>query len=382
MISIMPSAHSLVFTRAFCDSGNVDAVTEQMRRALGEKRPDSQGVECTKAEPSEKELEQMPVVDRPITSPFGYRVHPIFHRRIFHEGLDFRAELGEEVHCVLDGVIKFSGKRGGFGNAVYIYHPVANSTSMYAHMSSLKVKEGQVVKQGDVVGLAGSTGYSTGVHLHFGIKSPDGKWQDPLAFLKKVPHYELIAIRQRDAVTAIATAPEDGATTDNARTNAAGQPVVSAVPVAPTLPAGPASESAVAQQTAEFAPEVAQSQSTEPVKFPFGEPMLTAKPSLSTLILLRDVAKEKVAPMGVSTEYGAAIVNANVGSDGENTRVAQDSAMDVHTQIVGESAPIIAPSAPAPHLEQVAPKAKTLSLAVRLLLSSIKTSVTQDTAKS
>lgn len=141
-------------------------------------------------------ISQMPIPTA-IISAYGRRRHPIFHRTILHQGLDFRAAPGQFVRCVLDGVVVHAGKRGGFGNAVYVRHPVGGKTSVYAHLIQVDVKLGQRVKQGQLVGRAGSTGYATGVHLHFGVKTALGKWIDPVEFLRKVPGYQLIAWKQR-----------------------------------------------------------------------------------------------------------------------------------------------------------------------------------------
>jgi murein DD-endopeptidase MepM/ murein hydrolase activator NlpD len=144
-----------------------------------------------------RSLAQMPIPGRGITSVFGWRLHPIFRRRIFHDGVDFSASAGDKVHCVLDGVVRSAGPCAGYGNAVFIYHPASQNTSMYAHLSRVNVKSGQKVEQGRVIGLAGSTGFSTGVHLHFGVQSAQGSWVDPLVFLKRVASYEMVAMRQR-----------------------------------------------------------------------------------------------------------------------------------------------------------------------------------------
>jgi murein DD-endopeptidase MepM/ murein hydrolase activator NlpD len=127
-----------------------------------------------------------PLPGHAITSLFGWRIYPIFHRRILHQGVDFSAQSGDQVHCVLDGVVTSARPHNGFGNVVYVFHPAANVTSMYAHLSQIDVHEGDNVSRGQVVGLAGATGYATGVHLHFGVLS-GGDWVDPIAFLKAIP---------------------------------------------------------------------------------------------------------------------------------------------------------------------------------------------------
>lgn len=136
-----------------------------------------------------------PLQGHKITSPYGNRIHPIFHRKIYHSGMDFRARFGDPVRCVLDGIVVHAGWRGGFGRAVYVYHPISHNTSVYGHLSRVALKPGQIIKQGQVVGLAGASGYATAVHLHFGVKNKSGHWQDPNAFLSNVPRLQSVAMR-------------------------------------------------------------------------------------------------------------------------------------------------------------------------------------------
>lgn len=197
IIFAVPKAHSLVFTRAVGDRSQFDNAAERVSRLFQSAHSTQSQSMPGNSSAAGPACMQWPVPGERITSVFGYRMHPIFHRRIFHEGLDFAASYGEKVHCVLDGKVNFSGHYGGFGNAVIVYHPTAHTYSLYGHMSKLLVHKGDNVCQGRIVGLAGSTGFSTGVHVHFGIKSEQGKWLDPLAFLHKVPGYELVALRLR-----------------------------------------------------------------------------------------------------------------------------------------------------------------------------------------
>lgn len=141
-------------------------------------------------------VSQLPVRSK-VTSPFGPRRHPLFHRKILHQGADFRAKMGQEIRNVLDGVVVHAGPRGGFGNAVYVYHPVCSRISVYAHLSKVRVVLGQNIHQGEIVGQAGDTGFATAVHLHFGVKTPQGKWLDPMRFLSAVPSYQTLALKAR-----------------------------------------------------------------------------------------------------------------------------------------------------------------------------------------
>lgn len=101
-----------------------------------------------------------------VTSHFGMRRHPILGYRRMHAGLDFKASYGTPIVAVTDGRVSAAGWMGGCGNAVRIQHPEALQTR-YCHMSAVAVGAGQVVRRGQVIGYVGSTGLSTGPHLHY-----------------------------------------------------------------------------------------------------------------------------------------------------------------------------------------------------------------------
>lgn len=103
-----------------------------------------------------------------MNSNYGMRTHPISKKVKMHTGVDFAAPSGTQIKAAKSGYVTFSGSKGGYGNAVLINHNDDYST-LYGHASRLLVKEGQYVKQGDVIALVGSTGRSTGPHLHFEI---------------------------------------------------------------------------------------------------------------------------------------------------------------------------------------------------------------------
>ena len=117
----------------------------------------------------------------PITSPYGWRVHPIFGTRRYHSGLDIGVDTGTPIHAAADGVIIYSGWMGGYGYAIMIDHG-GGLASIYAHNSRLAVSEGQRVSQGQLVAYAGSTGYSTGPHCHFEVRL-HGEVVNPLNYL-------------------------------------------------------------------------------------------------------------------------------------------------------------------------------------------------------
>lgn len=116
-----------------------------------------------------------------ITSPYGYRTHPIFGSTIYHSGMDIGVDYGTPVHAADSGVVVEAGWISGYGYAVIIDHGNGLST-LYGHNESLNVSEGQSVSQGQVIAYAGSTGNSTGPHVHFEVRS-NGDPVDPSAYL-------------------------------------------------------------------------------------------------------------------------------------------------------------------------------------------------------
>ncbi len=126
----------------------------------------------------------MPLRHVRITSSFSYRrYHPILKRYRPHHGTDFGARKGTPLLAVNSGRVSFSGWMGGYGNVVKIKHS-GGYESLYAHQSRRRVKSGQQVKKGQVIGYVGSTGRSTGPHLHFGLKK-HGRWINPMSVLQK-----------------------------------------------------------------------------------------------------------------------------------------------------------------------------------------------------
>ncbi len=105
-------------------------------------------------------------VPGPISSRFGMRRHPILGYRRMHSGMDFRARHGTPIVAVTDGQVTSAGRAGGCGNAVKINHG-NNLSTRYCHMSRMAVRRGQSVRRGQVIGYVGSTGLSTGPHLHY-----------------------------------------------------------------------------------------------------------------------------------------------------------------------------------------------------------------------
>ena len=116
-----------------------------------------------------------------LTSNFGYRRHPIWGGRHMHTGIDIAAPYGEVIRAADGGEVLFSGWWDGYGKAVVIDHGKSIST-VYGHMSRIYVQNGNKISKGQIIGLVGSTGYSTGPHCHFEVRV-NGKPKNPMGFL-------------------------------------------------------------------------------------------------------------------------------------------------------------------------------------------------------
>ena len=123
----------------------------------------------------------MPIDFARVTSHFGHRTDPFKRTRKFHSGIDFGAPHGTAIHAVAGGKVILAGHRAAYGNVVVIEHRPGYRT-LYAHASKLLVKAGQVVDAGAVIAQVGSTGRSTGAHLHFEVNH-SGQRVDPRLYL-------------------------------------------------------------------------------------------------------------------------------------------------------------------------------------------------------
>ncbi len=127
-------------------------------------------------------VEPIPQDQAQLSSGFGERMHPIFKIAKAHLGLDFTSPVGTPIHATGDGTVEFAGyNTSGYGIHVILDHGFGYQT-LYGHMSTTKMRKGQKVKRGDVIGEVGSTGLSTGPHLHYEVHK-DGVPMDPVNFL-------------------------------------------------------------------------------------------------------------------------------------------------------------------------------------------------------
>jgi murein DD-endopeptidase MepM/ murein hydrolase activator NlpD len=112
-----------------------------------------------------------PITYKGITSKYGYRIHPTLRRREFHRGLDMKAKMKTPVYATADGIVEYSGlhKKSGFGNLVILQHNYGFRT-YFGHLNKVAVKAGRFVKKGDIIAYTGSSGMSSGPHLHYEIR--------------------------------------------------------------------------------------------------------------------------------------------------------------------------------------------------------------------
>lgn len=122
------------------------------------------------------------VANAHITSGFGWRQHPITGERKFHSGIDFAASVGAPIYATDAGIVEFAGEKGGYGNTVVVKH--TSVSTLYGHASKLYVATGQRVTRGQMIAAVGSTGMSTGPHLHFEVRVND-KPQNPRPYLQQ-----------------------------------------------------------------------------------------------------------------------------------------------------------------------------------------------------
>jgi murein DD-endopeptidase MepM/ murein hydrolase activator NlpD len=114
-------------------------------------------------------------------SPFGTRIHPIFHTRIKHTGIDIDGRTGDPVRAASAGEVLYAGWLRGYGQVIILDHG-GSLTTVYAHLSRIEVQEGAKVGAGEVIGRVGATGVATGSHLHFEVRV-NGNAVNPMGYL-------------------------------------------------------------------------------------------------------------------------------------------------------------------------------------------------------
>ena len=138
------------------------------------------------------------IEDYTMSSGYGWRKDPIYGSSKFHEGLDFAASTGTNVFATADGIVQLARYQAGYGNCIDIDHGY-NYVTRYAHLSEIDIKEGDEVKRGQFIGKVGSTGKSTGPHLHYEVRFKDVA-QNPVNFyfmdLSPEEYYEMIKLAE------------------------------------------------------------------------------------------------------------------------------------------------------------------------------------------
>ena len=170
-------------------------------------------------ESSRKSYLSSPLEFTRVSSGYGMRFHPTLGRQKAHLGVDYAAPTGTPVRSIADGVITFAGTQNGYGNVIEVAHRDAKST-LFAHLSRIDVKKGQRVEQGDFIGAVGTTGRSTGPHLHFEFRD-NGVHQDPLEIARESesvainaslrPRFDAIAQLQRQQLNAVSNVQQASA---------------------------------------------------------------------------------------------------------------------------------------------------------------------------
>lgn len=146
-----------------------------------QKSPKASSAQTSKNTQSRSQTRFIVPMKGKVTSGFGYRTHPMGGGRKFHNGIDIAAPHGTSIKAAAAGKVIFAGTKWSLGNVVTIQHTSGYQT-LYGHLSKILVKKGERVKQGQVIGREGSTGISTGPHLHFSILRY-GKYLDPARYL-------------------------------------------------------------------------------------------------------------------------------------------------------------------------------------------------------
>ena len=180
----------------------------------------------TQGQSVKKALLRTPIDGARLTSGFGRRNHPILGYSLMHKGVDFGAVIGTPIQAAGEGTVEMAGWNGAYGNYVRIRHGNGYATA-YAHMSRLGVKSGQRVRQGQIIGAVGTTGRSTGPHLHYevmvkgkqvnpmNVRFPSGRKLEGSEFAKFRQHIQRMGDEMRNAPQLLALNGSGGASSNN-----------------------------------------------------------------------------------------------------------------------------------------------------------------------
>jgi len=174
------------------DSYSIPALTDMIDRLDNQLSDREQQLRLLDKLASRKKIEDERYVEgRPITwgwlsSNYGYRTDPFNGKRAWHDGVDLAGKEGSDIIAVAAGVVTWAGDRYGYGNLVEIDHG-DGLTTRYGHCKEVEVKVGDVVQKGQVIGLMGSTGRSTGPHVHFEVRK-NGRSTDPSKYIARADH--------------------------------------------------------------------------------------------------------------------------------------------------------------------------------------------------
>ncbi len=188
-------------------SGQVHKITDGSQSPLGkgdeefsqlfqswQSLDDGSGVVGEARRPAMSIPSRMPLGKMMLTSDYGMRNHPVLGRRSQHKGVDLAASTGTPVYATADGVVARANRFGSYGNYIQIEHGGELQTR-FAHLSGFAVKSGDRVKKGDLIGYVGSTGRSTGPHLHYEVRL-SGEAVNPIPYMRGEMTGERLAVSQ------------------------------------------------------------------------------------------------------------------------------------------------------------------------------------------
>jgi murein DD-endopeptidase MepM/ murein hydrolase activator NlpD len=171
----------VAYEKAIKEEENQSAAIASMIKAIQKKKEEEKNQQSGNSSGSNSSIGKLYCVtgtsNYRITSPYGWRIHPVLGIKKFHAGMDIGVSTGTKLYSLADGEVVYSGWMSGYGYVIMIDH--GSLTSIYAHNSSLVGKVGQKVKGGQLISYSGNTGLSSGPHLHFEIRKANGETIDP-----------------------------------------------------------------------------------------------------------------------------------------------------------------------------------------------------------